>query len=326
MKLRVYGKEPNSVFGVFGDKENTATFALGWVLTRSSALLEALLNELRICGSLTQQLSVDLQRHIKNGGFTDIELRQPNGFHLIVEAKLGWIVPSEKQLERYLPRFEKLASHRNIFLTISAASQEFAMRRLGSVPGVEIRHLAWSDIRKLAVSTTRHTRSPEERVWLKELSKHLEGYVSIQDISDNRVYVVSLSKRPFRPNSKYSSIDVVEQDNCYFHPFGIAHWPEVPPNYVGFRYQGHLQSVHHIRSYQIVRDLASVDARWPSTDIDHFVYRLGPPMRPSKEMPVGDIYPSGRVWCAIDTLLSGEFPTISAARDETKRRLNSAAS
>jgi hypothetical protein len=161
-----------------------------------------------------------------------------------------------------------------------------------------------------------------ERLWLTELDKHLEAYVSIQDPSDNNVYVVSVGSNPIRNGSDYTWIDVVESERVYFHPLGVSGWPAVPPNYIGFRYRGRLQSVHHISGFEVVQDLSAVDPRWPTTNEDHFLYRLGPPMRPHVKVATGNVWPTGRLWCAIDTLLSGEFSTISDAHRETKRRLD----
>ncbi len=137
---------------------------------------------------------------------------------------------------------------------------------------------------------------------------------------DNTVFVVALGKKAMVKGRTHTWIDVVEKDGCYFHPVG-NNWPVQPPNYIGFRYNGKLQSVHHIDSFEVVEDLSSYNPRWLKTDFDHFVYKLGPAMRPSREVRTGKIYMNGRVWCAIDTLLSGAFATISDARDETKRRL-----
>ena len=60
---------------------------------------------------------------------------------------------------------------------------------------------------------------------------------------------------------------------------------------------------------------------WLRTYKDHFVYRLGPAMRPARQMKTGNLFMNQRVKCAIDTLLSGAFDTIRDARDETDRRL-----
>jgi hypothetical protein len=106
---------------------------------------------------------------------------------------------------------------------------------------------------------------------------------------------------------------VVEKDRSYFHPVG-NHWPVQPPNYIGFRYRGCLQSVHRVAVFQVVRDVATVNSRWCTTDGDHFVYSLGPPMRPARTLALGPRP------VRLDTLLSGEFDTLAAARDETQRR------
>ena len=141
----------------------------------------------------------------------------------------------------------------------------------------------------------------------------------MRDLTDNAVYVVSVSAKPILEGNPYSWIDVIEQDRTYFHPMDNK-WPVVPPNYMGFRYAGKLQSVHHIDDYQVITNLADHNGRWPTTDRDHFVYALGPAMQASGAVKNGKIYPSGRLWCAIDTLLSGACSTIADARDETKRR------
>lgn len=80
-------------------------------------------------------------------------------------------------------------------------------------------------------------------------------------------------------------------------------------------------SVHHVDSYDVVSDLNSVNSCWPSTGMDHFVYQLGPAMVPTKEIKNGKLWATARIWCAIDTLLSGAYATIADARDETQRRL-----
>ena len=138
---------------------------------------------------------------------------------------------------------------------------------------------------------------------------------------DDMVYVVSLSQKPIKENCDYRWADAVEKDKHYFHPIKKT-WPSVPPNYIAFRYGGQLQSVHQIKSYKVVTDTSSENKNWPKTDSEHFVYDLGPAMEPPVIVRNGSIWPSGRYWCAIDTLLSGACKTISDARDETKRRLN----
>ena len=117
------------------------------------------------------------------------------------------------------------------------------------------------------------------------------------------VYVVSLSKKSIKENSDYTWIDVVEKDKCYFHPIRKG-WPDVPPNYIAFRYDGQLQSVHYIESYQVVADLSAINESWPKkntdSDPDLLLYKLGPAMKPSVTIRSGPIW-NRRIRCAIDT-------------------------
>jgi len=141
---------------------------------------------------------------------------------------------------------------------------------------------------------------------------------SMRNPRDNLVFVVALSKKPFKADGDYTWVDVVEKDKHYFHPIGKG-WPDVPPNYIAFRYDGQLQSVHYIERYDIVADPSSVNENWLKSDFDQFLYKLGPAMKPSHSVRSGPIWNSRR-WCMIDTLLSGSCKTISEAVAETKRR------
>ncbi len=72
----------------------------------------------------------------------------------------------------------------------------------------------------------------------------------------------------------------------------------------------------------------AVPPRGSDTTEEHFVYKLGPAMRPPRDLKAGGngdtIKQSARVWCAIDTLLTGQFDHLGQARDETKKRLREA--
>lgn len=318
--LEVRGVTATNVFSLMGDDENSATFALGWALSRCPSFLAVLVTKL--VGKIAYgNVAVVLQRHAAGGGFTDIEISAPGAFHIIVEAKKGWEVPSLGQLQTYAPRFAKVVGS-PLFLTVSAASAEFSRRNLPlDIGGVPCVHMSWTDIRSAAAKASRAPSKIGERLWLSELMTHLTEYVALDRLTDNRVYVVSLNNKPARSGGTTTFIDVVERDKSYFHPVGNR-WPNSPITYIGFRYDGRLQSVHHVVSSQVVQNVASVNPEWSDTEIDHFVYRLGPPMRPPLEMRTGaGIQQSRHAVCIIDTLLSGAFSTIADAEIETRRRL-----
>lgn len=322
MSLRLFGSEPTSVFALLGADENSATFALGWVLEKSPTLLKLLVADLVAPSCIPgDDVVIELQRRHEQGGFTDVEILSKNVCHLILEAKRGWVIPSQSQLATYARRISDPSKAKRRIVSLSAAKQDYAARRLPKdVLGLPVSHRSWADIKRLVAAAHRSASSFEEKLWLRQLSQHLEGYVSMQNPRDNLVYVVSLSAAPIDAGAGYSWIDVVERDGRYFHPVGNR-WPVLPPNYIGFRYRGALQSVHHIDAYEVVANLAERNPMWPVTDTDHFVYTLGPAMRPARPIRTGNIYRNGRVWCAIDTLISGACETISDARDQTARRI-----
>lgn len=325
MALTVRGLSPISIFGLHGTDENSATFALGWVIEKSPEFRR--LVALAIFGELPDldvaDATIAVQKHDIDGGFTDLELAGAQRFHAIVEAKRGWEIPSIEQFSRYCPRLRSVGAKLQRLVSVSAAAADQALRALPKkIAGVCITHLSWGQLQHLSRKALASTSSFEERLWLRQLDQHLQEFVSMDRVTSNDVFVVSLSTQPINDGREYTWIDIVEKDHSYFHPVGNT-WPVEPPNYIGFRYHGKLQSVHHIGEFQIVDNVSKVSRNWCKTDGDHFVYRLGPAMLPVKEVRTGHkIFRNMRVWCAIDTLLSGEFPTIGDARDETQRRLS----
>jgi hypothetical protein len=320
--LTVHGSETNNVFRLLGADENSATFALGWVLKHSVHLRRLVVGTIFGKPLDVKECVIALQKHNLDGGYTDIEAHGGDRWHFVLEAKRGWAVPSKGQLARYCPRLIETKAALQRLVSVSAADQTFATEHLPSRIGkIGVSHLSWTQISRLARKARELSAGFEERLWLRQFVQHLQEYVSMERTSDNTVYVVSVGIHPMVEGKNHTWIDVVEKDHCYFHPVG-KNWPPQPPNYVGFRYRGRLQTVHHIDSFSVVRDLATYNRLWPKTKANHFVYRLGPAMLPSKEMRAGKVFRNARVSCAIDTLLSGAYKTLSDARDESKRRLS----
>ena len=321
MTLRLFGKEPTNIFALLGTDENSATFALGWVIDKCPSFRKMLVKKLDCLPATGRAIVVELQRYEKDG-FTDIELISDNFCHVIIEAKCGWTLPSREQLEKYSRRMPGSSKSKRKIVSLSAVTKDRAARGLPeNINGVPVAHYSWEDVRRMVAEARQKTRIHTEKRWLYHLYLHLGGYVAMQNQCDNNVLVVSLNSDPISSRFNYTWIDVVERDKRYFHPVERP-WPSIPPNYIGFRYRGELQSVHHIDKYETVSDLPKVKPQWPANDVDHFVYHLGPPMKPARKMKTGKKIKYGsHARCMIDTLLSGAYDTISDARDETKRRL-----
>jgi hypothetical protein len=234
--------------------------------------------------------------------------------HVIIEAKRGWSLPTHDQLHLYTPRFQRSIK---ALVAMSECTDEYARLHLRSpIDRVPVFHIGWEEVARLA-----HPKSGThaEKRLLSQFRTYLARIVTMQKQESNLVYVVSLGSGA--PSwSKLSWQEIVYKRGLYFHPVGGKGWPKEPPNYVGFRFNGKLQSVHHVDSYRIFTDLhKEIPEANPGQWEQHFLYTLGPAIRPAKVIKMGRIWPSGRVWAMLDLLLTCD--SISEARDKSDARL-----
>ncbi|MCL5110859.1 MAG: hypothetical protein M1401_18745 [Chloroflexi bacterium] len=312
--LYLHGRQLHSVFELLGTKENDITYSIGWALAQSPCLLAAFLQ--RVLGRADLEgVSVYLQEHAEDGGYTDIEV-VGQSLHVIVEGKRGWWLPGEKQMERYVRRFAGAGAISEVLVVMSECSPEYAaLCLLKDVQGVPVRHASWREMESL---THKVGRTHAEKRLLGELRAYLRRIVKVQNQESNSVYVVSLSaKRPAW--SQLNWIDIVEKKRRYFHPVGKT-WPKEPPNYLGFRYGGRLQSICHVDDWKVVEDFHCDIPEIQSQTVEpHFLYTFGKPIIPSAIVKSGRVVRAMRVWAALDLLLTRE--TVSDAVAETKKRL-----
>jgi hypothetical protein len=140
--------------------------------------------------------------------------------------------------------------------------------------------------------------------------------INMQDRNSNKVFCVVLGSD--KPEwSKLSWKEIVEKERKYFYPVSKK-WPPDPPNYIAFRYDGKLQSIHHVEKYEVVTKMYEhlpVDKEeWEP----FFLLTLGKPFKPSSEVKNGNIYPQQHLWFDLDTVFTSR--TIEEARDITKER------
>lgn len=324
-KLKLHGRKIVSIFQLLGENENDITYSLGWALSQSKAFLREFL-ELSLDYKENfnyDEVEVSLQEYEDRYGITDIEIELKNKFFLIIEAKRGWNLPTKEQLIKYARRkdFKNNPACLKRLVVITECNSDFynSNFHFDLIDGIKLSKLSWRSMYLCSKRATANGRYAEKRL-LSELIEYFERIMTMQKVDSNWVYVVSLSYR-IPKGWKISFMDIVNKESLYFHIVGMNGWPSEPPNYIAFRYDGRLQSIHHIESYEVFTNPHKVIKEIPNGDWGNFyLYHLGPRIIPCKEVKTGKIYANGRVWCMLDTLFTNK--TIAAARNVSKERDN----
>lgn len=315
-----YNKPLRSVFELSGVSEPAVTDALGWVLGHSPSLCHWFVSQvagLDVTMAECKTVEVQLQHAVGGEGLTDVELIH-HRFHLIIEAKRGWLLPSAEQLRKYAERSSRAPL--SGFVTISGADERyFQMSGLvAQLHPTPVWHRSWQQIDAL-LDSARETSAVKERRLLDDLKAYLKVATPARDLHSNLVFVVAL-KGEVEAWSAIPSVDFVKRHRVYFHPIGRS-WPVRPPTYLAFRYQGRLLSVHYVEKVTVCADLREplghlVKDMVP--DGDHFLYHLGPPIYPDHEVKTGKLHGAGHLYCMLDTLLTSA--TVKEAFRITKAR------
>ena len=319
MKLVLHRKEIDSVFDLLDHDENGLTYALGWNFANNITFLRIFLAKITIkrynCDVGSSEVRLQ-EFGEKDHGFTDIELIIDNEMFLVIEAKIGWTLPTPDQLNKYCSRFEDFITYNKKLVVISECRKEYAKQQLAKVNvSIPIEYISWREIHSL-IDVAWKESSRYQKKMLNNFKTCFKKVISMQRTDSNKVYCVSLSSQ--KPEwSRLSWIDIVEKRRRYFYPVGKK-WPSDPPNYIAFRYNGRLQSIHYVDGYEIVTNmfehLPVDEEEWDPT----FLLKLGPPFKPAKEIKNGKIWGNGRIWVDLDTLFTSE--TIRDARDLTQLR------
>lgn len=323
-ELVLHDRPVATVFDLLGRDENDMTASLGWGLAHNAALLDRFIDHVAPGVLMSEPPAIELQKHGQaDGGFTDIELTSPE-LHVIIEAKRGWDLPSEAQLRRYEDRFAQTSAEAKRFVVLTQNGAEKVVRhRLGAwapAPSISLAVVGWSDLVAMAGSAGREGPLVERRLAV-ELSAYLRGVADMRDTNTNEVHVVALTRKVWDGwPADLSPVDEVEKYRVYHYPT-VGNYRKIVPNYMGFRYDGVLQSIHHVDSYEIIdspfgRVPGAPDLAW---DAPANLLHLGPPIRPDHRVPTGKgIWPSAPMVVDIDLLLTSA--TITEARDATKAR------
>lgn len=321
--LNLHGRKVDSVFQLLGSHENDITFSMAWALSNCPTFLDILVYKtagIHPDPDSTVILIQDYKKEEKRRGFTDIEITDNSNFHIIIEAKRGWIMPTIDQLSHYAHHIAPLPH--TCIVTLSECSIDYAACVLPetSIEGIPIKHLPWLEVYQISKASYGASNHKQKNILMEFLS-YLKGVITTQNQESNLVFIVPLSSG-HEEGCPLSYIDIVNIKHKYYCKIG-ANGLKLPPNYIAFRYGGKLQTIHHIDGYTVTRNMHNEIPEMPDVewDTDHFVFQLGPEMRPPKEVKTGKVWPSGRKWAMLDTLFTSE--TISEAHRISEERMKS---
>jgi hypothetical protein len=330
-ELVVHGETVKTVFDLIGTLENDITKSIAWALVKCPQLLDAVAFSLTGCHADTDNTVIRYQVSEDDKGITDLEIEDYRNFFIIIEAKRGWELPGYDQLHMYSEKesFKRSPVRNKMIVSMSECSDEYAKNNLPVIPGTIVKQLSWKSICNL-VEKVRPNSANKEKYVLDDIERYIKRIMTTQNKDSNRVYVVSLGLKKAeittvdgeKIEGDITYLDIVKKYNRYCCPVGgKGGWPKEPPNYIAFRYNGKLQSIHHIEGYDVSDELYKYVPELPhkKSSETHFIFTLGPAIIPQKDVKTGkSIVRSNRVWVDIDTLLTSD--TISQALEITKSR------
>ncbi len=334
VELIAHGQIVDTIFDLFGNLENDITKSIAWALAKCPKLLESVIYFLTDCEVEAADVLIRYQVSEEDKGITDLEIIDNKNIFIIIEAKRGWVLPGYEQLYMYSEResFKQNPAQKKMIVSMSECSEEYAYNNLANVEGTVIKHLSWKKICCL-IEQSKICSTNKEKYILDEIERYIGRIMTSQNKNTNKVYVVSLSYNLCDITTvdgkvltgDITYVDIVKKQHKYSCPVGGGKggWPKEPLTYIAFRYDGKLQAVHHIESYEITDELYKFIPGFPKekSSCMHFVYTLGPAIVPQKEVRTGkSIVMSNRVWADIDTLLTSD--TITEAMQITKARDN----
>lgn len=323
-----------TVFHLLGKDEDDLTRALSWTLSRSERFLAQLLADLKLPFATSDVHRLRVQHAIKTRGRTDIEIEVGDAL-VIIEAKLGWNLPSPLQMRTYERRIRAaIADHVAADLgvpvrygglvTLSECSPEWAAMKLPETAGgLPTRHLTWARMSEDAERLAGDGGPLHERRLLREFADYLRSTTTMRDDPASQMtWVVPVSRGGVR-SSSLNFIETVRAGHYYNR---ITKVPKGAFNFIGFRWASELREIRYVEARELFTDphaampelFAESDDAWD----EHEYFKLGPAIIPLKRVPYGKLYAPGHHRALLDCLLTSD--TVAEARDRSRARFAAA--
>jgi hypothetical protein len=320
MHLLRSGKSVPTFFDLLGKREDDMTFGLGLVASRSERFLSLLVERITGTSIPCADGLIRLQTTEQSSrGRTDVEIEIPGRFAGVLEAKRGTNLPTINQLARYVPILHAIDAPYRRLTAVTNAPPAFASRALPpDIDGIEVNHLTWRELRLLA-GRARRGETNRNKQLLDEFTDYLTEILGMEKIRSNMVWVVALNNDMDNGITFRDWVYVYSRYNYWVEGSSS---PE-PPNYIAFRFDERLHSIHHVEGYDVFTNPHDVVPEATDVEVRPFYsLQLGPNFfaRPDgvKVKAGPRVRMANRVSVMLDTLFT--CTTISAALDETERR------
>jgi hypothetical protein len=89
--LKAYGDDVLSIFQLIGDKENDITKSRAWVLNKCPVFMKKVVYEIFCVDVDSDCVDILYKNYDAETGINDIEMTDRQNFHIIIEAKQGWL-------------------------------------------------------------------------------------------------------------------------------------------------------------------------------------------------------------------------------------------
>lgn len=327
--LHVNQKLVTSPFGLLGTDENALSFGLGYTFQQCLPLLQWFLKHIGVLGvqrSTLRKARIILQRHRSGDsgqGVTDIEIHLPGRFHVIVEAKVGFAVPTLEQCCKYLPRFHQTnESIQKLVALVQSPDDTFRGKYANQDRELSKRLVCmnWTELFPPCVRIMQgNSVETESKTWVQSFYRFLDQEYDMKAFS-TEVWILAIRTKPLWSNGM-SHWDIHQKYRVWWDYKEHT----VRPLYLAFRVEGKLDSICRVSGIEYgipiidkvpeMRKTKNKLHKSPCT-----IWHFEPPVKLPTSIRTGSGMYNRRVRCDLDLLLSCK--TVLEIEQAMKKRRN----
>ena len=245
LKHKNYDSTTLNRFDLLGDNEVGLAKSFAYLISCERKILYSFLRNIRITARNTEanyrETTIEIEKH-RDEGRTDIEIRQKNKFHVIVECKIGknWV---GKQRTQYLSAFDNSSKEKKVLCFVS---QQRDWHLESKDQNIAIYYREWSDILDL-ISDKEFERNVLAQEFVRYITKEFnmktQREILIQDTAGDKGGIERFEKyRIYRQKTRSLSPQ-------YFAPYYTKRSKH--PNGAGISYLSKVLGVLLIKAKEV---------------------------------------------------------------------------